>query len=84
MAESLLRAIDLPELVAENGEGFEAIAIALARDPARLAGLRARLAANRTTAPLFDSARFTRNLEAAYSAMWQRHLDGALPASFAV
>jgi protein O-GlcNAc transferase len=34
--------------------------------------------------PLFDTARFTANLEAAYRAMWERHQRGLPPESFAV
>jgi hypothetical protein len=49
-----------------------------------LAGLRARLARNRLTCPLFDTARFARNLEAAYHRMQQCRIDGLTPAAFAV
>jgi hypothetical protein len=34
--------------------------------------------------PLFDTARFTRDLEAVYTEMWNRVQDGLSPASFAV
>ena len=37
--------------------------------PARLAALKQKLEANRLTTPLFDSTRFTRNLEVAYETM---------------
>jgi protein O-GlcNAc transferase len=66
---SLLTAAGLPELVTRTAQDYEATALALARDPARLKALRDKLAAARTTAPLFDMARFTRHLEAAYEAM---------------
>jgi predicted O-linked N-acetylglucosamine transferase (SPINDLY family) len=33
---------------------------------------------------LFDTARFTRDLESAYATMWERHQSGLPPASFAV
>ena len=38
-------------------------------DPAALAEVKAKLAQARGTAPLFDTTRFTRNLEAAYVAL---------------
>ena len=79
---SLLHAIGLPELVAETAEAYEAMAVALARDPARLAALRDRLAANRLTQPLFDAARHTRSLESAYQAMVDRHRAGLPPDHF--
>jgi predicted O-linked N-acetylglucosamine transferase (SPINDLY family) len=79
VAASLLTAIGLPELITTSREEYAALALALARDPARLAALRAKLAANRATHPLFDAALFTRHLEAAFEAMQARHLAGLPP-----
>jgi len=81
---SLLQAMNLPELITENPAAYEALALALARDPARLRGMREKLEAGRTTAPLFDTARFTRHLENAFAAMWERHQRGEAPAAFDV
>jgi len=39
---------------------------------ARLKALRDRLAANRATAPLFDTTRLARNIEAAYLALLEK------------
>jgi predicted O-linked N-acetylglucosamine transferase (SPINDLY family) len=66
---SLLEAVGLGELIAETAEDYEALALALARDPARLKHLRDRLAANRATSPLFDTPRLARDLEALYRQM---------------
>ena len=79
---SLLHAIGLPELVVESLEDYERLAIELARDPARLAALRARLEANRHTAPLFRTEDFTRALERAYDHIWAQQLAGAAPRFF--
>lgn len=79
VAASLLHAIGLPELIADSPEAYERMAIDLATDPSRLAALRTRLAANRLTAPLFDTKRFTRHIEAAYIAMHERHQAGVAP-----
>lgn len=76
---SLLRAVGLPELVTQSLEDYLALAIRLARQPGLLGAYRSRLAENRMTAPLFDSVRFTRNIEAAYRAIWQRHRAGLPP-----
>ena len=84
VAASLLLAVGLPELIAPNLQRYEALALELARDPARLAACRERLARNRLTHPLFDTALFCRHLEAAYQTMWRRALDGEAPRSFAV
>lgn len=81
---SLLTAVGLPDLVTETAEDYEALILALATDPARLADLRARLAANRTTAPLFDSAGYARNLEAAFAEAHRRHQAGERPSEMAL
>ncbi|HTR58861.1 MAG TPA: tetratricopeptide repeat protein [Casimicrobiaceae bacterium] len=60
---SQLNAIGLPELVTYDLESYEALALKLARDPETLRSLRARLRANRKSCPLFDTARYTRELE---------------------
>lgn len=66
VAASLVTVAGLPELVTQSAEEYESLALALARDPARLKALREKLAANRATAPLFDTPRLARNIEAAY------------------
>ena len=72
VAGSLLHSAGLPELVTSSLEEYEATALRLAQNPAELRALRDRLAQNRLTSPLFDIARFTRNLETAYQKMWDR------------
>jgi len=84
VAASLLHAIGLPELVTETEAEFEAMAVKLARDPAMLAALKQKLAANRLTTPLFDTARWTRHAEEAYARMHARSQRGEAPATFAV
>ncbi|HEX4240917.1 MAG TPA: tetratricopeptide repeat protein [Steroidobacteraceae bacterium] len=84
MGGSLLGAVGLPELITNDGTAYAALALRLARDPALLASLRARLAVNRSAAPLFDTRRFCRGLESAYATMVERHRRGEPPADFAV
>jgi len=84
VAASLLQAIGLPELVTHSLEEYEALALTLARDPGRLGAIKAKLARNRDTEPMFDTARFTRYLESAYTTMWQRQQAGLSPEAFAV
>ncbi|MEO8739939.1 MAG: tetratricopeptide repeat protein [Casimicrobiaceae bacterium] len=81
VAGSQLHAIGLPELVTASLAEYEALAIALARDRSRLAQLRERLARNRCTYPLFDMARYARDLEDGLLAIWQRHVAEARGAS---
>jgi len=84
MAGALLKAVGLPELITTSLEEYEALALRLAQKPEMLAQLRARLAQNRATHPLFDTERFTRNLEAAYRRMWETWIAGGPPLSFTV
>ena len=72
VAASLLHAVGLPELIAPTPEDYEAMAVALARDADGLAAIRARLEANRAHAPLFDTRRFARNIEAVYEKLARR------------
>jgi protein O-GlcNAc transferase len=73
VAASLLNAIGMPELVTTTQEQYEATAIELAGDPARLAEFKDRLQRNRLTMPLFDTEQFTRQLENAYTQMYERY-----------
>lgn len=76
---SMLKAVGLPELVTTSPQDYEALALKLATDPALLLSIRAKLATQRLTAPLFDTQRFTRNLEMIYLKMWQRAQAGETP-----
>ena len=80
VAASLLTAMGLPELIAENPAEFESLALRLAHQPQDLMALREKLAQNRKTAPLFDTKGTTRAIERAY----RRMLEQASPQSFAV
>jgi len=79
MAASLLRTLDLSELVTATTAAYEALAIELALDKERYQSIRQKLQRNRQTGPLFDTARFTRNLEAAYTTMYDRYQAGLPP-----
>ncbi len=84
VAGSLLSAVGLPELITHSLAEYEALALKLARDPALLAAVKQKLARNRATYPLFNTERFTRHIEAAYTTMWERYQRGEPPQSFAV
>ena len=78
-AASLVSAAGVPELICKDLEAYRARAIELANRPQELARLRSLLQENRGKAPLFDTARFIRNMESAFQLMWKRRLQG-LPA----
>ena len=84
MAGSLLHAVGLPELVTHGLGDYEALAVRLATDEKLLSDVKEKLARNRLTKPLFDTDRFRRHIEAAYTEMWQVHQRGEEPRSFAV
>lgn len=84
VAGSLLHAIGLPELVTGTHEEYEALVCRLASEPAKLAELRTRLGANRSTCPLFDTDRFRGHLEQAYLQMHERNIRGLDPAPISI
>lgn len=84
VAASLLTAAGLPELVTGSLEEYEALALKLARDEEALARIRRKLAESRKSCALFDTARMTRHLEAAYQMMWERKRSGLPAESFSV
>jgi predicted O-linked N-acetylglucosamine transferase (SPINDLY family) len=84
VAASLLHAVGMPELITGSLEDYAALALKLARDREGLTAIRTKLARNRDSYPLFDTARFTRNFEAALVMMHERQKNGQTPADFAV
>lgn len=84
VAASLLTAVGLPELITDNLDAYKALALKLARDPALLAALRDKLALDRDSSSLFDTARFTRQIEWAYTTMWERAQRGEPPSAISV
>ncbi|MBY0575518.1 MAG: tetratricopeptide repeat protein [Gallionellaceae bacterium] len=79
VAASLLNAIHLPELITPTPEAYEALAIELAENHGKLSELKQQLANNRLATPLFDTQLFTRHIEAAYTAMYERYQAGLAP-----
>jgi protein O-GlcNAc transferase len=84
VASSVLTAAGLPELITRTLEEYECKAAELARHPAKLQAIRARLAAHGMRVPLFDTGRFTRYLETAYETMQERAVRGEAPTGFTV
>jgi protein O-GlcNAc transferase len=84
VSASLLTAIGLPELITHSPQEYEDLAIKLAKNPKQLDAIRYKLNANRLTKPLFDTEKFTRYLEEAYSKMWQTYTEGKKPTNIVV
>ncbi|WP_213979259.1 tetratricopeptide repeat protein [Sphingomonas sp. dw_22] len=79
VAASLLTEVGLPELIVDSFAEYEALAIALGQDKARMAETRRRLLAGRAGSSLFDPHATARKLEAAYRAMYERYQSGEEP-----
>jgi predicted O-linked N-acetylglucosamine transferase (SPINDLY family) len=73
VAASLLKAIDLPELITSSQDQYETLAIELASNPNKLKAIRDKLERNRLTTPLFDTPSFTKHIEIAYTRMYERY-----------
>jgi predicted O-linked N-acetylglucosamine transferase (SPINDLY family) len=74
VAGSVLMSAGLRDLVTDNPQDFERLAIDLATNPGRLGDLRRRVREGRDSCPLFDTPRFVRNLENAYEMMFNSFL----------
>jgi protein O-GlcNAc transferase len=84
VASSLLRAAGLAELITASLEEYESLALRLANDRALLQSYRDRLTRDPTRLALFDTARTTRRIEAAYEQMMARWAQDLPPAAFDV
>jgi predicted O-linked N-acetylglucosamine transferase (SPINDLY family) len=84
VSASLLSVIGCPELITSTLQEYEALAHRIATTPLLARELRERLASVRDTAPLFDTARYCRDLESAYIRMWDIGQRGLSPQHFAV
>lgn len=69
---ALLKTVGLAQLCARDEDEYESIALALARDPARLHELRAGMRHRVEASPLRDEQGFARDVEDAYRAMWRQ------------
>ena len=74
VSASLLNAIGLSELVTNSVKEYEDLAIELAKNPPKLKEIKNKLKNNRNTKPLFNTQIFARNMEKAYSLMYERYL----------
>ncbi|MDR2212196.1 MAG: hypothetical protein LBE21_01020, partial [Pseudomonadales bacterium] len=73
VAASLLSAHDFAELITTDAQNYTELALSLAHDRTKLTAIRQRLQAATESSPLFDTRRFTRDLERLYKEMWRHH-----------
>jgi predicted O-linked N-acetylglucosamine transferase (SPINDLY family) len=84
VAASLLTAVGLSDLVTQSLDEYESLALSLATDAPLLTGFRQELERNRLEFPLFDSDRFCRHIERAYTTMWELWQRSEKPRSFSI
>ncbi len=80
---SILRSLDMPELIAGTADEYVELNVRLASDASWRSRLRATLRDRLAASSLMDGERFTRDLEAGYRQMWRTwcasHRSGVLP-----
>ncbi len=77
VAASLLHASYLPELVTESLPEYEALAIELATNHAKLKAIKDKLELHKMTSSLFDSRRFAKHIECAYTKIYESYQAGS-------
>jgi predicted O-linked N-acetylglucosamine transferase (SPINDLY family) len=82
VSASLLTALDLPELIAEDVPAYVAAAVRLAADTPALEALKAKLDKALRASPVFDPSAFARGLEAAFETLHARAQADLPPAGF--
>ena len=71
---SMLNAVELNELITSNEKEFENLAIELANNPKKLQQIKNKLNNNKISKPLFNTKLFTKNIEKAYSIIYDEYL----------
>ncbi|MFM8244383.1 MAG: tetratricopeptide repeat protein, partial [Candidatus Fonsibacter sp.] len=79
VCSSLLTNIDTPELITYSEEEYCSLAIELALNPKKLAKIKTKLFKNQKTTTLFDTKLFSKHIEAAYKAVYERYHAGLPP-----
>lgn len=78
-AASILKAMELPELIATDEKDYLRIALYYANHPKELKKLCNKVAEKKRTAPLFQTAQQVKNIEKAYLQAWENYIAGNEP-----
>ena len=78
-ASSVLNSLNMHELITTSEVEYESLAIELASNPTKLKIIKDRLMENLSSAPLYNTPLFTKNLETAYKKMFNRSQMGLEP-----
>ena len=75
-AANIVNAVNLPEMVTSSQEEYELLAIELANNPKKFSIIKEKLVDNLSTAPLYNTDLFARNIESAFKTMFERYHQG--------
>ena len=78
-AATILRSLNLPELITTLEEEYESLAIELGNNPEKLIFIKEKILSNISSAPLYDTRLFTQNLESAFEKMYYRYQQELKP-----
>ena len=84
MASSLLRSIDLPELITTSTEDYENLAFELSTSSEKLKKIKEKLSINRVEKPLFKTEMFTRHFEDGLEQIFNNYINGKDPQNIIV
>lgn len=84
VSASLLQAIGLPELIAENQTTYETIAIEYGNSPEKIQKIKQKLLVNKINLPLFNTQLFTTQLEDVFSKMIEQARANLSPADIGI
>jgi len=84
IAASILKAAKLDELITDNFQDYEALAIQLATDNTYYKEIKRITNTLRKDAELFDSNYYASRLETAYEAAWQQYIEHGEPEDISI
>tara|TARA_B110001452_G_C15229810_1_gene426066 strand:+ start:205 stop:2178 length:1974 start_codon:yes stop_codon:yes gene_type:complete len=79
VAASLLNSIKVTELVTENVDDYEKVALKIFEDKDYLKNIKSQIEKNKLSSNLFKSNVYTKNIEKAYSIAYQNFVKGITP-----
>ena len=76
---SLLTAVGMPELITNDQDDYESVAVDLASNPNKMNSIKKKLARNLENAPLFNTKDFTLQIEKSYAEIYEKNKLGLEP-----
>jgi protein O-GlcNAc transferase len=84
VAGSLLNSVGLQELITHSEAEYEELILRLSLQPETLSEIKKKLSANRLSYPLFDTQKYTKNIEQAYHLAYERYFNDQKPSTIIV